>query len=59
VAKLKQHIQEQLKKLYPGVQFPKHDFTNEPEVLTTRNKVSKYSTRKVPRHLADGNERMA
>ncbi|KAH8751715.1 hypothetical protein F5882DRAFT_470022 [Hyaloscypha sp. PMI_1271] len=32
------HIQEQLKKLYPGVQFPKHDITNEPEVLTTRNK---------------------
>jgi hypothetical protein len=56
---LKQHIQEQLKKLYPGVQFPKHDITNEPEVLTTHNKVSKYSTRKVPRHLADGNERIA
>jgi hypothetical protein len=56
---LKQHIQEQLKKLYPGIQFPKHEINNEPKALTTRNKVSKYSTRKVPRYLANGNERMA
>ncbi|PMD49250.1 uncharacterized protein K444DRAFT_638756 [Hyaloscypha bicolor E] len=33
-----QHIQEQLKKLYPGIQFPKHEINNEPKALTTRNK---------------------